>query len=940
MHPSRSRITYYVNGRNLDEIPEVVEVVQNFVQQEAQVETGRQLSLILLLGTSTEYATSLGLQLHCIAPVVDAQELRILPEDLQLPAEQTTPGTAAARSTGTSLNSTSSSLTWRLLTRKYQEEPEGSGNQRDDLSRPENRASAEFVMNTGATSSDRESPSGPPGLKTSPSAAAEAVPQHTDDAITTELRPWLLGRSDLPPRRVDLNGPDWEFFVAPTAVGGGPLADIGENIENPMMSPVYVGNITVPFAPQSVLSGLQMKISSTERVFYKKSGIKLIGKEETASVAASISDDPTAAGNTSEALLENFEYLLTIDACDWSCDVFLNGEPLVAHQGGYDRFQVKIPEKWILPSSQSQSTSSFELLITSWDPTDKGCEFVQSPPVPCIKCCAVATQPRGKQALEPGFIMYSPVTGLWRDGIWAELVPKCRLQDWSWHYDAYEKKLTLFGFELTESCHKMAAEDVSRLSLRADLTSLTRTTTGSPLGAASSTSPTILTSTIRLARHPRQDLAVDFSFQQNKIVLDIATKVDSFPEWSVASPNLHNLTLTVSLTSTTGVLEAQRQQQDMDSQSYKVGLRQIEIQKNQLYLNGELLFIHGVLHQGYWPESLLTSPSTEATYQEVRAMKEAGFNLVRVHMIVFNQAFYAACDYYGLLVMQDMPSGDGRVIPAWDLHRRNSQPDMDNNAGFDEIVRSPESYQNFLTELKQMILSLKKFSSVIIWTLFNEGWGQANTAETVQAARFWDPTRLVDAVSGWNDPLLFGEPHPVIQFEEYKESQERTQFNFDIGDFFDVHNYEGSPFQNLSKTFDVYPFPLANRVILVGEYGGIGYSKGEKHDYDPDASWGYGNVRHSAAGFFEAVEAVLDRLKILACREEYNVVGGVYTQWTDVETEINGLVTYDRVPKLSLRREMKLLSDKLLRAYYDCKKPRWSFADKRKREQEKLEMYE
>merc|ERR1712194_998347 len=112
------------------------------------------------------------------------------------------------------------------------------------------------------------------------------------------------------------------------------------------------------------------------------------------------------------------------------------------------------------------------------------------------------------------------------------------------------------------------------------------------------------------------------------------------------------------------------------------------------------------------------------------------------------------------------------------MHRRNRQKNQDDNVGFDEIVRSKESYNNFVTELRAMVVQLKKFCSVVVWVLFNEGWGQSKTLETVQLTRFWDPTRLIDAVSGWNDPLLFGEPYPIIQFEEYPDTQEKTKFSY------------------------------------------------------------------------------------------------------------------------------------------------------------------
>jgi len=422
--------------------------------------------------------------------------------------------------------------------------------------------------------------------------------------------------------------------------------------------------------------------------------------------------------------------------------------------------------------------------------------------------------------------------------------------------------------------------------------------------------------------------------------------------WSPNRPYLYRLRVKIVYVSS---------KTEVDVIERNIGLRTVEFRLNQLFINDEYTFLHGVLHQGYWPEGLLGPPNVQALEDDVRSMKAAGFNTVRVHMTVFPAPFYAACDKYGLLVIQDMPSGDGRVIPAWDMHRRGNQPNMEDNRGFDEIVQSSDARNNFLAELRAMVTGLRPFASVIIWTLFNEGWGQSETLETIHYTRKWDPTRLINAVSGWNDPLLFGEPYPVVMFEEDRVKQLPTRFSVDIGDFFDFHNYEGSEKQNLSNTFEIYPFPLANRPVLVGEYGGIGYSLSPRHEYDADASWGYGNVRQSNRGFREAFAAVLDRVRMLFCwkqwegkerdngsippprtledfendpfaiayreviekqnrtsplgENKYNIIGSIYTQWSDVETEINGVLSYDRVPKMPLS-VMKEMGDNLLNDYY------------------------
>eukprot|EP00397_Hematodinium_sp_SG-2012_P011803 GEMP01011951.1.p1 GENE.GEMP01011951.1~~GEMP01011951.1.p1 ORF type:complete len:384 (+),score=71.18 GEMP01011951.1:1426-2577(+) len=294
-------------------------------------------------------------------------------------------------------------------------------------------------------------------------------------------------------------------------------------------------------------------------------------------------------------------------------------------------------------------------------------------------------------------------------------------------------------------------------------------------------------------------------------------------------------------------------------------------------LNNEVLFGHGVLLQGYWPESLLTPPTQDAIWDELRQIKNAGFNLVRVHAVVMPEYFYAACDELGLMVMQDMPAGDSRAQPPWEAQRWTLE--MKGVPNLDEIQRSEESWRHWVQEFKAMVRQLTHFASVIIYVPFNEAWGQSHTKEALAIARRIDD-RLIDVASGWNDPLSF------------------LEWEGDAGDFLDLHNYDGKPFKGLNTTFANYPFPEGDRARALGEYGGLGSSVGPEHEWDIFGSWAYGDVLEDRDVFLQTLRETFLRLRTLVCDIEVPLSLAVYTQWNDVETEVNGLVSYDRVSKL------------------------------------------
>ncbi|CAK8993076.1 Beta-galactosidase (Beta-gal) (Lactase), partial [Durusdinium trenchii] len=200
--------------------------------------------------------------------------------------------------------------------------------------------------------------------------------------------------------------------------------------------------------------------------------------------------------------------------------------------------------------------------------------------------------------------------------------------------------------------------------------------------------------------------------------------------------------------------------------------------------------------QGYWPESLLTPPDASAVERDLRAIKACGFNTVRVHAVVMSTTFYSLCDELGLMVWQDMPAGDMRAMPLWWDGRAIAEEWADPAWSLDEIVRSEPSQSAFWQELQAMIKYLKPYPSIVSWVLFNEGWGQAETQATVDWVRQLDSTRLVDAVSGWNE------------------------VGSALGDFADIHNYEdnSSAFGALPESFVNYAAPAGNHPYISHAY--------------------------------------------------------------------------------------------------------------------------
>ena len=274
-----------------------------------------------------------------------------------------------------------------------------------------------------------------------------------------------------------------------------------------------------------------------------------------------------------------------------------------------------------------------------------------------------------------------------------------------------------------------------------------------------------------------------------------------------------------------------------------------------MQLNNKDLFQFGPLDQGWWPDGLYTAPTHEAMVYDIDKTKEWGYNMIRKHIKVEPATWYTHCDRVGILVWQDMPSGDEN--PRWQNHEYFTDV---------EKVRTPESEANYRKEWKEIIDCLYSYPCICTWVPFNEAWGQFKTPEITAWTKQYDPSRLVNPASGGNF--------------------------YTCGDILDLHNYPGPA---------MYLFD-ATRANALGEYGGIGLAL-EGHLWVPDRNWGYVQFKSAKEVTDEYEKYAKQLMKLI----KKGFTAAVYTQTTDVEVEVNGVMTYDRkVIKMDEERIKKI----------------------------------
>ena len=312
--------------------------------------------------------------------------------------------------------------------------------------------------------------------------------------------------------------------------------------------------------------------------------------------------------------------------------------------------------------------------------------------------------------------------------------------------------------------------------------------------------------------------------------------------WSPADPTLYDLKV-----------ELLNGSKHCDSVTSYTGIRTVGKQQDaaghwRFTLNGAEIFHLGPLDQGWYPDGLLTPASDAAMLFDIRYIKESGFNMIRNHIKVRPRRYYAHCDRLGLMVWQDQVSTRYHG-PKWTRMTENPK-----DGEWDD-----KAHDQFMAEFKEMIDTLYNATCIVMWIPFNEAWGQHRTMDVGQWTVEYDPSRLVNAASGGNF--------------------------WPVGHVADQHSYPHPAFPLDDTRFDDY-------VKVVGEFGGHGFVVDKTHLWNPDArNWGYGGLPKDQD---ELMARYTESYRIMKELKAKGIAGAVYTQTSDVEGEVNGLLTYDR----------------------------------------------
>ena len=490
----------------------------------------------------------------------------------------------------------------------------------------------------------------------------------------------------------------------------------------------FEGQILVPYPIESSLSGVMRRLDEHSRLWYRR----------TFELPVSWTKP---------------RILLHFGAVDWETTVYVNGEQVGRHRGGYDPFHFDITDS-LTPSGPQ------ELVVAVWDPTEAG-------------------QARGKQVRNPRGIMYTPTSGIWQT-VWLEPVAVAHIE----------------ALKITPDFDASAVK--------------VETVTSKPSGKV----------TVKVTVIDGETVVASHQTKRATASAKVLLRVPDAKPWAPASPFLYGLQV-----------DLIQQGEVTDSTTSYFGMRKIALGKDEqgitrIMLNNKFVFQVGFLDQGFWPDGLYTAPTDEALRYDIEMTKRLGMNMARKHVKVEPARWYYWCDKLGLLVWQDMPSGN---------------------------ITTDEEKQQFERELEQLVLAHLNHPSIIMWVVFNEGWGQYDTGRLTRWVKQLDPARLVSNASGWTDKKT--------------------------GDIIDMHSYPGPG----------SPPPEEHRAAVLGEFGGLGLAI-DGHTWTKE-SWGY-----QATASRDALTRRYVKLlrRVYELKEDPGLCAAVYTQTTDVETECNGLMTYDR----------------------------------------------
>ena len=554
------------------------------------------------------------------------------------------------------------------------------------------------------------------------------------------------------------------------------------------------GKILVPFSPETVRSGVGRTLLPGELLWYRRS----------------IDDFHLPKGKRA---------ILHFGAVDERCSVWWNGTKVGAHRNGYLSFSFDVTDY------VREGRNRLEVCVR--DDTDRG------------------TACRGKQTLKPGGMYYHGQSGIWQT-VWLEFVPEIYLKGLKitplLEEEAVELRLTFS--DDPEYGRMGTANHTECRDSRVRITVFSQALYNSEdeLDHAPEPAGPVFEYEPEGKEAEGKEPARTFDFPCKRRI-KVRIPVPEPILWSPENPVLYAFRI-----------EAGEDVVDSYFAMRSFGVGKDEAGRARLLLNGVPYFFHGVLDQGYWPESLMTAPSDQAMIFDITQMKELGFNMLRKHVKIEPARWYWHCDRIGMVVWQDMVNGGGPVHKILETYGPTVFPPLGTHLRDNHYAllsrQDADARRRFEKDLRRMIRQLYNCPCIGMWVPFNEGWGQFDALRITEDVKKADPTRPVDHASGW--------------------------FDQGGGDVRSVHNY----FRPLTVEQD-------QRAFVISEYGGAncnvaGHSMSEE-------VYGYQTVKE--ADFPDAFRSLMEKVHALV---KDGLSGAVYTQVSDIEEETNGLLTYDR----------------------------------------------
>ena len=575
----------------------------------------------------------------------------------------------------------------------------------------------------------------------------------------------------------------------------------------------YDGTIIVPFSPETALSGVQKIVMPEDYLHYRKVFV----------------------------LPEGFEkdrVLLHFGAVDQECSVYLNGQLLGVHVGGYLSFHFDVTD--YLTDGENVLT------LCVRDMTEK------------------ASHARGKQKLvrKGGMssLFYTPQSGIWKT-VWLESVAREYIESLKITplYDEAGVKVEVRVMMPNENDNhdgamkKVDASSQIRISVLDSGNIVTELLTH-----------LMIENTAKITLDVKTGTATNSANSPLEIgSAEVIIPLGEFTPWTPENPHLYDLKVTYG----------------QDEVVSYFGMRKFSTGKDKngilrFFMNNKPFFFNGVLDQGYWPESLLTAPTEDALKYDIVKLKELGYNTIRKHIKIEPDRFYYLCDKLGMVVWQDMPNGGGNynllhVMYLTNVFNWYGRTIKDNHYGL--FARKDEAgRKQYYEDLKGMVEQLYNYPSIAVWVPFNEGWGQFDATKATGLIRSLDDTRLVNEACGW--------------------------FDQKGGDMYSIHNY-------LRK---LKVIPQKDRVVALTEFGGYAFPIPGHMACEKEFGYKHYKTKEELTANYKRLweEEVYPNL-------EKGLSSTIYTQTSDIEEEINGLMTYDREENKFVEEELKTLHAKV-----------------------------